>query len=128
MLCCYLRLPHVCEKCFGTTFSKQLNKFVTGIPYKISVSTGDVPNAGTSAKVFIVMHGGPNGKKDSGKIMLEGGKFQKGRTDIFEIPIAEELSPLTYIDIGHDNSGPGPGWFLDKVRNKLRFVLRYVIS
>lgn len=25
------------------------------------------------------------------------------------------LSPLDKVEIGHDNTGTGPGWFLDKV-------------
>lgn len=86
-----------------------------GIPYTITAKTGDRDNAGTDAKVFIILYGGKDGNQSSGKIWLQGGKFKRNRSDIFNIEIAQMLSPLSRIDIGHDNSGAGPGWFLDKV-------------
>jgi hypothetical protein len=46
--------------------------------------------------------------------MLDG-EFKKGKTDKITIDSPEMLSPLSEILIGHDNSGPGPGWFLDRV-------------
>jgi len=79
------------------------------------VKTGDVPNAGTSAGVYTVLYGGKDGDRSSGKILLSDGKFERGRTDIFNFDVAEMLSPLSRIEIGHDNKGPGPGWFLDEV-------------
>ena len=86
-----------------------------GIPYVVTVVTGDRDNAATSANVFIVMYGGDDGNQSSGKIWLQGGKFKRDRSDIFNIEVATMLSPLSRIDIGHDNSGPGAGWFLDRV-------------
>jgi hypothetical protein len=83
------------------------------------VKTGDKPNAGTSAGVYAILYGGKDGERNSGKIWLRDGKFERGRTDIFNFEVAEMLSPLSRIDIGHDNKGPGPGWFLDEVRNML---------
>ncbi|XP_033751254.1 lipoxygenase homology domain-containing protein 1-like isoform X2 [Pecten maximus] len=84
-----------------------------GIPYVITVTTGDKSNAGTDARVFVVMNG-PQGKT-SGKIWLETGKFERGTTDIFNVDVVEMLSPLKEIEIGHDNSGLGPGWYLEQV-------------
>ena len=86
-----------------------------GLPYIIHVTTGDVEQAGTSARVFVTLHGGKDGNQTSGKIWLESGKFVRGRTDVFNVNVAEKLSPLSRIDIGHDNSGMGAGWNLDKV-------------
>ena len=87
--------------------------FSAGIPYIIKVSTGDKSNAGTDAKVYVIMH---NKKKiDSGKIWLTNEKFQRGRTNIFNVNVLEMLSPLSSLEIGHDNSGLGPGWNLDQV-------------
>ena len=77
--------------------------------------TGDVSQAATSARVYIIMYGGKSGEECSGKIWLDGGKFSRGRTDIFEQEVATVLSPLSRIEIGHDNSGAGPGWYLDRV-------------
>ncbi len=34
------------------------------------------------------------------------------------------LSPLSRIDIGHDNSGPGAGWFLDRVSTCCHWIQR----
>ena len=88
------------------------------------MSTGDVSNAGTSARVYIVMYGGNEGTKNSGKIWLEGGNFTRSRTDIFNIEVADMLSPLHHIEIGHDDSGTGAGWFLDKVRKLYKLIQR----
>ncbi|XP_074659812.1 lipoxygenase homology domain-containing protein 1-like [Tubulanus polymorphus] len=86
-----------------------------GVPYRITVTTGDKPLAGTSAQVFIIMYGGKSGEETSGKIWLDTGKFERGKTDIFNVEVAKVLSPLSRIDMGHDNSGPGAGWFLESV-------------
>lgn len=84
-----------------------------GIPYIITVTTGDVKNAGTSARVYIILHGGEKGAETSGKIWLEKGKFDRGMTDIFNVNVLRMLSPVSCVDIGHDDSGPASGWFLD---------------
>ena len=54
-------------------------------------------------------------KIDSGKIWLTSEKFQRGRTNIFNVNVQSMLSPLSSLEIGHDNSGLGPGWYLDQV-------------
>ena len=92
-----------------------LYSFHSGIPYAIHVSTGDVMQAGTSARVYAILYGGKSEDECSGKIWLQNGKFERGRTDIFNVEVASVLSPLSRIEIGHDNSGAGPGWYLDKV-------------
>ena len=95
---------------------KHLN--ISGVPYQLHVTTGDVRNASTSANVFVVLHGGENGEKNSGKLVLRNNKkdnFKRGRTDIFKVETVECLSPLHHLTIGHDNSGLGAGWFCEKV-------------
>ena len=87
----------------------------TGVPYVIEVRTGDKDSASTSAKVYCILYGGKGGEQTSGKIWLSGGKFKRARADIFNVEVAESLSPLSRIEIGHDNSGPGSGWYLDRV-------------
>ncbi|CAD5121003.1 DgyrCDS9547 [Dimorphilus gyrociliatus] len=84
-----------------------------GISYHLKVITGNVESAGTSARVYIIMHGSKN--QTSGKVWLDNGKFDRGRTDLLEFDINENLSPISKIEIGHDDSGPGSGWFLDRV-------------
>ncbi|KAK2899220.1 hypothetical protein Q8A67_010638 [Cirrhinus molitorella] len=86
----------------------------TGIVYNVQVVTGNIRGAGTNSKIHMIMHGS-KGLKNSGKIFLEGGKFERGLTDIFNVEIAALLSPLSRVTIGHDNGGVSPGWYCDKV-------------
>ncbi|XP_059845764.1 lipoxygenase homology domain-containing protein 1 [Hypanus sabinus] len=86
----------------------------TGIVYNVSVVTGNIRGAGTNSKVHIILHGS-KGLKNSGKIFLEGGQFERGLTDIFNVEIAALLSPLSRVTIGHDNGGVSSGWFCEKV-------------
>ncbi|XP_073676001.1 lipoxygenase homology domain-containing protein 1-like [Garra rufa] len=86
----------------------------TGIVYNVQVVTGKIRGAGTNSKIHMIMHGS-KGLKNSGKIFLEGGKFERGLTDIFNVEIAALLSPLSRVTIGHDNGGVSPGWYCDKV-------------
>ena len=62
-------------------------------------------------------------EKNSGKIWLEGGELARDKTDIFDMEVTDMLSPLTKIDIGHDNSGPGSGWYLDRVRIQMFYYI-----
>lgn len=50
------------------------------------------------------------------QVFMEGGKFERGLTDIFNVEIAALLSPLSRVTIGHDNEGVSAGWYCDKVR------------
>jgi hypothetical protein len=85
------------------------------VPYVITVTTGDVPSAGTDSRVFIILHGGNKGMETSGKIWLETGQFKRGMTDIFNVNVLTMLSPLSHIEIGHDNKGVASGWYLESV-------------
>ncbi|XP_012725509.2 lipoxygenase homology domain-containing protein 1 isoform X1 [Fundulus heteroclitus] len=86
----------------------------TGIVYNVQIVTGNIRGAGTNSKIHIVMHG-TKGQKNSGKVFLEGGKFERGLTDIFNVEIAALLSPLSRVTIGHDNDGVSAGWYCEKV-------------
>lgn len=83
------------------------------IKYKIEVTTGDRRGAGTDANVYLTIYGA-NG--DSGQRKLEGpgNLFERAQTDTFGFDLVD-LGELKKITIGHDNSGFGPSWFLDKV-------------
>ena len=89
-------------------------------PYKVQVLTGTCPGASTNANVYIVLHGLNN---DTGKIWLDNGRrtFLLGQNDEFDVSSSVMVSPLEMVTVGHDNSGPGPGWFLDKVINTSLF-------
>ncbi|XP_056097903.1 lipoxygenase homology domain-containing protein 1 isoform X1 [Rhinichthys klamathensis goyatoka] len=86
----------------------------TGIVYNVQVVTGKVRGAGTNSKIHMIMHGS-KALKNSGKVFLEGGTFERGLTDIFNVEIAALLSPLSRVTIGHDNGGVSPGWYCEKV-------------
>ncbi|KAG7241182.1 hypothetical protein INR49_025925, partial [Caranx melampygus] len=85
-----------------------------GIVYNVQVMTGNVRGAGTNSKIHMVMHGS-KGLKNSGKIFLEGGAFERGLIDIFNVEICELISPLSRVTIGHDNGAVGAGWYCEKV-------------
>ncbi|XP_077594101.1 lipoxygenase homology domain-containing protein 1 [Stigmatopora nigra] len=85
-----------------------------GIVYNVQVMTGDVRGAGTNSKIHMVMHGS-KGLKNSGKMFLEGGAFERGLIDIFNVEICELISPLSRVTIGHDNGAVGAGWYCEKV-------------
>ncbi|OWK01589.1 hypothetical protein Celaphus_00017767, partial [Cervus elaphus hippelaphus] len=87
---------------------------IPAISYVVTVFTGDVRGAGTKSKIYLVMYGA-RGNKNSGKIFLEGGVFDRGRTDIFNIELAVLLSPLSRVSIGHGNVGVNRGWYCEKV-------------
>ncbi|XP_031425771.2 lipoxygenase homology domain-containing protein 1 [Clupea harengus] len=86
----------------------------TGIMYNVQIVTGNIRGAGTNSKIHLVMHGS-KGLKNSGKVFLEGGRFERGLTDIFNVEIAALLSPLSRVSIGHDNGGVSSGWYCEKV-------------
>uniref|UniRef100_A0A3Q1FQV9 Lipoxygenase homology PLAT domains 1a n=1 Tax=Acanthochromis polyacanthus TaxID=80966 RepID=A0A3Q1FQV9_9TELE len=84
------------------------------IVYNVQVMTGNVRGAGTNSKIHMVMHGA-KGIKNSGKVFLEGGAFERGLIDIFNVEICELISPLSRVTIGHDNGAVGAGWYCEKV-------------
>lgn len=91
------------------------NCIFVGIMYNVQIVTGNIRGAGTNSKIHMVMHGS-KGLKNSGKVFLEGGKFERALTDIFNVEIAALLSPLSRVTIGHDNGGVSSGWYCEKVR------------
>ncbi|XP_055036930.2 lipoxygenase homology domain-containing protein 1 [Misgurnus anguillicaudatus] len=84
------------------------------IVYNVQVMTGDIRGAGTNSKIHLVMHS-YKGIKNSGKLFLEGGTFERAQIDIFNVELLELLSPLSRVTIGHDNAGISCGWYCEKV-------------
>ncbi|XP_062867638.1 lipoxygenase homology domain-containing protein 1-like [Trichomycterus rosablanca] len=82
--------------------------------YNVQVMTGDIRGAGTNSKIHLVMHG-QKGIKNSGKMFLEGGTFERAQIDIFNVEIMDLISPLSRVTIGHDNAGISCGWYCEKV-------------
>lgn len=83
--------------------------------YIVSVTTGDLWNAGTEANVYVTLYGNI---ADSGARLLQlNGKakaLHKGSTDVFRFE-AVDLGQLQRVVIGHDGIGHGAGWFLEKI-------------
>lgn len=75
--------------------------------------TGHRPGATTTANVYIVLHGCHS---DSGRLWLNGSgrSFASGSVDEFSV-ISDCVGGVESVRVGHDNSGPSPGWFLTQV-------------
>jgi hypothetical protein len=86
------------------------------VRYKVAVTTGDRRGAGTDANVFITIFG-ENG--DSGEQKLSGARncFERNKTDVFGVECVD-LGKIRKIRIGHDGTGFGAAWFLDKVHQR----------
>ena len=78
------------------------------------IHTGDVRGAGTDANVILTLYG-EKGKSDEFKLGNKTDNFERGKLNKFKVE-SEDIGMLTKIRIGHDNSGFGAAWFLDKVK------------
>ncbi|KAK9824333.1 hypothetical protein WJX72_009517 [[Myrmecia] bisecta] len=94
--------------------------------YEVTVATSDIRGAGTDANVMLVVFGAaghtPELRLDSHK-----NNFERGRSDVFTLR-APDVGPIDHIKIGQDQTGPAPGWHLDRVEivNKTRNTPRLV--
>ncbi|KJE91663.1 hypothetical protein, variant [Capsaspora owczarzaki ATCC 30864] len=80
--------------------------------YSLVLHTADSFRAGSSANIFVGMHGS---KSSTPRITISASKaFQRGRADEFIIQVAD-LGIIEAIVVGHDNTGFHPGWLLDRV-------------
>ena len=82
--------------------------------YTIIVQTGTAFGSGTDANVHIQLHGS---EESSAPIILdhpERDDFESGSLDHFVLDMPD-LGFIEGILIGHDNTGTGPGWFLNYV-------------
>ncbi len=83
--------------------------------YTIWVTTGESPDQGANARLFIELWGtkGKCGETFLGKPV--GHLPEAALTDIFEIDIPD-LGDIYRVCVRHDNSGSYPDWFLENVR------------
>lgn len=75
--------------------------------YRLSVVTGQHKNAGTDANISVYIHGsdassGPHPLRSS---LTNKDKFEKGKTDIFEITVAESIGEIQSVELISDNRG-----------------------
>ncbi|XP_030300549.1 oxygen-regulated protein 1 [Calypte anna] len=83
--------------------------------WKVTVLTSDMPDAGTTSKVYITLYGHHG---SSGPIFLDGEEdelFQRGNEDIFTVNI-RNIGHLYKIRIGHTNTGNSPAWHCEEVQ------------
>ncbi|XP_048764444.2 lipoxygenase homology domain-containing protein 1-like isoform X2 [Ostrea edulis] len=84
------------------------------VRYNVFVTTGNLWGASTEANVYMTMYGD---RGDTGVRQLfspNKGSFQQGRTDTFTVE-AVSLGHLKRIIVGHDGTGAGNGWHLEKI-------------
>ncbi|KAM6171655.1 oxygen-regulated protein 1 isoform 2-T2 [Erethizon dorsatum] len=83
--------------------------------WKVTIVTSDLPNAGTSSQIYIILYGQ---HRSSAPIYLygtDGARFQDGQEDIFTITVGDIGTPFK-MRIGHTNSGLSPSWHCKKVQ------------
>ncbi|WP_329401125.1 PLAT/LH2 domain-containing protein [Streptomyces lydicus] len=97
------------------TPSVPLNKGigVAQYQYRVTVYTGDKPDAGTDATVHITIYG-TRGAVGPIKLDNSENNFERGKTDRFVLGL-RDVGRVKSIKISHDNSGKKPGWYLKKV-------------
>ncbi|GCB80556.1 hypothetical protein scyTo_0016249, partial [Scyliorhinus torazame] len=83
------------------------------VPYEVTVVTGDTPNGGTDANIYMSVFGA-NGSTEEMLLDKSGDRFERGQEDTFNMVIAD-IAPLRKIRIRTDIKGYRPDWFLDKV-------------
>ena len=87
---------------------------LTTILYEVKVLTGDRRGAGTDANVSIVLYGEKGNSGQPKTLQNNSNNFERGATDVFGVE-CDDLGNLSKIRIGHDGTGFGSGWFLDKI-------------
>ncbi|KAG8520692.1 Lipoxygenase homology domain-containing protein 1, partial [Galemys pyrenaicus] len=83
--------------------------------WKVSVITSDLPNAGTTSQIYIILYGQ---HRSSAPIYLYGTggvQFQDGSENIFTITVGD-IGTLFKIRIGHTNSGLSPSWHCKEIK------------
>ncbi|CAK8695537.1 unnamed protein product [Clavelina lepadiformis] len=104
------------------TSSDNGNAWIQLRKYRIEIQTGDRLGAGTTADIYLSLHGD---KCETDEIYLTNpvstdGRhkpFRRGQVDVFEIE-AENVGDLQKIGIGHDQKDKGHSWFVDNVTIK----------
>ncbi len=85
--------------------------------YKVIIKTGGIKDAGTRARVYCVIKGerGSTGHVDLIQSNSSNVPFQMGGSDSFDIITDFNLGELQSLEIGHDNSGKNPEWFVESI-------------
>eukprot|EP00117_Sycon_ciliatum_P034674 scpid23226/ scgid5488/ Lipoxygenase homology domain-containing protein 1 len=96
----------------GHTAVKQSTEYTV---YEITVSTGDVRGGGTDANVFVTLIGERGATPKTQMLNGKSNNFNRSAVSVFRMR-ATRLGRISSIILEHDNTGFGPGWFLQKVQ------------
>ena len=83
--------------------------------YQISITTEIWRNSGTTANVYIILHGDLASSQTVPLINPSCVPFSRGNTDTFLLSFQNNLGNIKKIRIWHDNTGANPSWFLSHV-------------
>jgi lipoxygenase homology domain-containing protein 1 len=81
--------------------------------WNVNVFTSDLKNAGTDAKVFLMLYG-DKGKTDEIELRSKDNDFETGKCDNFKIETSDIGQPFK-LRVWHDNKGRASGWHLDRI-------------
>ncbi|TKC40963.1 hypothetical protein EI555_011224, partial [Monodon monoceros] len=95
---------------------KEVEEPLDIVLYSVQIFTGNVPGAGTDAKVYITIYGdlGDTGERYLGKSENRTNKFERGTADTFIIEAAD-LGVIYKIKLRHDNTKLCADWYVEKV-------------
>lgn len=88
------------------------------VEYQVKIKTGTKSGAGTDADVKISLAGTlhPTLKLYNKVLDGHGDDFESGDEDTYIISFDEDLGDLLEAKLEHDNSGSGPGWYVETVK------------
>ncbi|XP_065052790.1 polycystin-1-like protein 1 isoform X2 [Rhopilema esculentum] len=121
VLCTYLILIMIYK---FTIKSRQWDECVAYLPdnhpadlfrYLVVVETGSSHDAGTTARVSIVIYG-EEGHSQIRELTCHNGKqFKRGSTDVIIMSFPDSLGDIKKIKLWHDNEGYSPNWYLKQI-------------
>gem|GEM_PF-1006818 len=92
--------------------------------YELKITTGNVDRGGTDARLDVTLYGDQGSKvfsiytnPEPPRPALYIGTFEKENTDYIYVP-SLDLGEINQIRIINDNSGDGPGWYVNNIEIK----------
>nr|XP_053655234.1 uncharacterized protein LOC128704203 [Cherax quadricarinatus] len=81
--------------------------------YLLTIKTGTQWNAGTTARVYAILHG-THGMSETRELQSKqtGQLFTRGALCTFILTTAEPLGDILKVQLWHDNSGSDSGWYV----------------
>ncbi|XP_041436582.1 lipoxygenase homology domain-containing protein 1 [Xenopus laevis] len=86
------------------------------ILYEVTVVTGDVPNGGTDANIYITCFGA-SGSSEEMQLPKGDDRFERGQRDTFVTEIAD-IAPLKKMRMRIDGKGSRPEWYFEQITLK----------